>query len=169
MPFIRHPYVDVLSIEHSVVRCFQIFICLALHSITYGLSQTTANIWVSSGTCEQKCLPSHLQVTFREEACSFHSGSDKTWNPHSEAMSWWGDFSQWVCDHGQSCQMIPLMSHKSHTQSHGGPTDVILVLHRGITTCVSHCHDWPHTEPFKPPGQTVVGSGPCESILTPFL
>lgn len=122
------------------------------------------------GTCEQKCLVSHLQVTFGEEACRFLYGSDKTWNPHSETVSWCGVFSQGLWEGGQSCQIIPLMSlwqEKGHTQSHKRCTDVTLLLQHGITAYVSCHHGWPHTEPFKPPGQTVAESEPCGKYSRP--
>lgn len=66
--------------------------------------------------------------------------------------------------------MTPLMSlwlEKSHTRSHRGPTDVKLALRHGLMDCVSRHHGWPHTKPFKPPGQTVAGLSRVESILSP--
>lgn len=61
--------------------------------------QAKANIWLRSqmtqflrnrslgGTCEQKCLVSHLQVTDGGRSGQVRSGSDKTWNLDRETVS----------------------------------------------------------------------------------
>ena len=75
----EHPSVDVLSVKHSIFRCSQIFICLELDSTklwafsdkskkiqTFGRGAkcpSFSDMGFQGGTCEQKGLVSHLQVT----------------------------------------------------------------------------------------------------------
>lgn len=112
------------------------------------------------GTCEQRCLVSHLQVIDwgRSLEFSFWLRQDPKplqWGPRPA----WGFLSAslWARPELSDDPLMSLWQEKGCAPSHRGPTDVTLALCHGITACVFHRHGWPHRKPFKPPGQTDSG------------
>lgn len=146
--------------------------------------QAKPNIWLSQmtqllrhgflgGTCEQKCLVSHLQVTERGRSCSFHSSLDKTRNSHSE------------CGHGVVWGFLPLRL-RTQPELSDDPTDDPLAgeephlkSHR-THRCHSGALPWDHSLCLSPswlaprrtlqtPGQTVAGSEPYRKYSRPHF